>query len=423
MDKKGTLNNLLFAVLTVTPLIMIPYSPDYFYFPKIYFVYIISSIMFISWFFNLRDYRLNFDSVEKIIIVYLVIVIVSTVFSVDYMTSIYGNFGREEGLFAIITYIYLFIVASKNYTFSKKHIKFLLISATIVAIYGISQYFGFDPIPRDPTRINWSGRAFATMGNSNFLGSYLTLILPISVFVYLYTHKNIYLLASGLIYLSLLCTMTRSAWLGTFVSIIILIIYSIIYKLDKKHIVILLATFAFITIVMNNISSGKIIGRFFTIGIDFKRVIEQSPDYQRAGAGRIFIWKRVLKLIPQRPLFGYGLETLGIVFTEHFYSDIIERYNRLIIFDKAHNEYLNIAVTTGIPSLMVYLYFISNIIKKAIKGISKNIMIIPLFCSIIGYLVQGFFNISVVSVAYIYWIMLGILLNMSTESTEGKGVR
>ena len=418
VNKKKGLNNLLLTVLTVTPLIIIPHSLDYSCFPKIYFVYIISATMFVLWFLNREDNKLNFDSVEKVIIIYFFAVIVSTVFSVNYKVSIYGNFKRDEGLFAIIVYIYLFIVANRNYTFSEKHVKFLLISATIVAVYGISQYFGFDPILRDPTRIKWGGRAFATMGNSNFLGSYLTLILPISVFIYFYTHKNIYLLTSGLIYLSLLCTLTRSAWLGALISVIILIIYSIIYKLDKKYIVILLAIFAVITIVMNNISSGKIIGRFFTIGIDFKNVVEQAPNYQKAGAGRIFIWKRVLKLISQRPLFGHGLETLGIVFTEHFYYDIIERYNKLITFDKAHNEYLHIAVTTGIPSLIIYLYFVSNIIIKAIKSVNKNIIIIPLLCSVIGYLVQAFFNISVVSVAYIYWIMLGILLNISTESTE-----
>lgn len=40
-------------------------------------------------------------------------------------------------------------------------------------------------------------------------------------------------------------------------------------------------------------------------------------------------------------------------------------------------------------------------------------MIIPLLCSVIGYLVQAFFNISVVSVAYVYWIALGMLSNIT----------
>ncbi len=418
MNKNKILNNLLLVIYTVTPLIIIPYSSDYFYFPKICFVYMVSTIMIISWFLNRENNRLEFDITEKIIVLYLIAVVISTIFSIDRIVSMYGNFGREEGLFAIIIYIFLFFTANRNYIFSKRHMHFLLISAAIVAVYGIFQYFGFDPIPRDPRRINWSGRAFATMGNPNFLGSYLTLILPISIFTYLYTHKNIYLLTSALIYMSLLCTMTRSAWLGSLTGVIILIAYSVVYKLKKKYIAILLAVLIIITIAMNNISSGRIIGRFFTIGTDFKEIVEQTPDSQKAGAGRIFIWRRVLKIIPQKPLFGYGPETLGTVFTEYFYDDIFERYNRLIVFDKAHNEYLHIAVTTGIPSLAVYLCFVLSIVIKAVKNADKNIIIIPLLCSIIGYLVQAFFNISVVSVAYMFWIMLGILLNISVEAED-----
>ncbi|MGB4313251.1 MAG: O-antigen ligase family protein [Natronincolaceae bacterium] len=412
-NKKEILNRLLLIVLIITPLIIIPYSSDYFYFPKIYFVYIISAIMLVIWFLNREGNKPDFNSVEKPVICYLFIVIISTVFSVNHIISLYGNFRREEGLFAIIVYIYLYIVANRNYIFSEKPVKFLLFSATIIAVYGVFQYFGFDPVPRDLERINWSKRAFATMGNPDFLGSYLVLILPISVFAYFYARKNIYLLTSGLIYLSLLCTMTRSAWLGALFSIAVLTVYSVIYGLGKKHIAILLVIFVIITIVMNNISSGKVIGRFFTIGLDFKKIVNQAPDYQKAGAGRVFIWERVLKLISQRPLFGYGLETLGIVFTERFYCDVVERYNRVIIFDKAHNEYLHIAVTTGVPALMAYLYFVLNIVIKAIKNVGKNIMIIPLLCSVIGYLVQAFFNISVVSVAYVYWIALGMLSNIT----------
>jgi putative inorganic carbon (HCO3(-)) transporter len=54
------------------------------------------------------------------------------------------------------------------------------------------------------------------------------------------------------------------------------------------------------------------------------------------------------------PLFGYGLETLDIVFTEWFCEDIIATYGSMWIVDKAHNEYLHIAVSTGIPSLVLY---------------------------------------------------------------------
>lgn len=174
-----------------------------------------------------------------------------------------------------------------------------------------------------------------------------------------------------------------------------------------------------ITIIMNIVTNGSILGRFLTISNDFVMLIEQQSEYETAGSSRIFIWTRVIKLILNKPLLGYGLENLGTIFSENYMSDVLETFNTFIIFDKAHNEYLNIAVTTGIPSLLVYLTFVAAIIRKTIKYMSEDIILIPIFCSIVGYLVQGFFNISVVCVAYIYWILLGILLNR-IKLNDGK---
>jgi putative inorganic carbon (HCO3(-)) transporter len=91
-----------------------------------------------------------------------------------------------------------------------------------------------------------------------------------------------------------------------------------------------------------------------------------------------------------------------------------------MIFDKAHNEYLQIAYASGIPALLVYLSLVFTVIKTSFKNLNNNPLMIPLLCGVIGYLVQAFFNISVVSVAYIYWIFLGALMHMATNEENNK---
>ena len=49
------------------------------------------------------------------------------------------------------------------------------------------------------------------------------------------------------------------------------------------------------------------------------------------------------------------------------------------------------------------------ILKKNIKFIFKDKIQTALLFGVIGYLIQAFFNISVVSVAPIFWILLGLL--------------
>ena len=78
--------------------------------------------------------------------------------------------------------------------------------------------------------------------------------------------------------------------------------------------------------------------------------------------------------------------------------------------DKAHNEYLQIAATIGIPALIIYLAFVCQIVFKD-KNIFKNNATFILLVPIISYLVQAFFNISTIGVAPIFWLLLGLIQN------------
>lgn len=84
--------------------------------------------------------------------------------------------------------------------------------------------------------------------------------------------------------------------------------------------------------------------------------------------------------------------------------------------DKAHNEYLHIAVTIGIPALILYLTFIALVILPNIKKIFKKESIFIILSVIISYLAQAFFNISTIGIAPLFWVALGILDNKNFEN-------
>lgn len=79
------------------------------------------------------------------------------------------------------------------------------------------------------------------------------------------------------------------------------------------------------------------------------------------------------------------------------------------IFDKAHNEYLQILVTEGIFCFLSYIALYGIIFFYGVKNSIKNkelYLILP----IIGYIVQAFFNISVIEVAPIFYMTLGLCI-------------
>ncbi|WP_179122179.1 O-antigen ligase family protein [Caloramator quimbayensis] len=411
MSKK-IFNIFIICIICIVPLIITPNRLDYYYQAKSYLIYALCLFTSIPFLFEFnKDYFSN-KAIYYTIFVYIFILALSTIFSVNISQSIFGKIYRYEGFLTLICYLIIFIIASSKYIFSKVHLVYLFLSATVISIYGILQYFGYNIVKVDPIRSKWVKYVYSTIGNPNFLGSYLVLILPISIYCFIKSNKILNLLITCLLYTTLLLTNTRSAWIGFALSFLLLVIFSIKNKKDLKSLIFILLIIFSITLLINSYKNNALIKRFDSIVSDAKNASIDSTKSEYSGSTRIFIWKRTLKLIQNSPIIGYGPDTFDIVFMKNYKKDV----NRLIgniIIDKAHNEYLQIAYASGIPALITYLLFLIFAIIDAIKNINKNILIIPLLCSISGYLIQSFFNISVVSVAPVFWAFLGILCKFS----------
>ena len=168
--------------LFLIPLIISPGSNDYFYYPKISFAYSIVMLMLAIQVISSNRKQLKDDLMDMFLLIFIALISVAIAFSEYPLMAVIGKPGRVEGLLTIFAYILLFKFSKRYYKESDKYSSLIILSAVIVSIYGISQYFGFDPIPRDEIRMSWSGRAFSTMGNPNFLGTYMVIILPIPIF-------------------------------------------------------------------------------------------------------------------------------------------------------------------------------------------------------------------------------------------------
>jgi putative inorganic carbon (HCO3(-)) transporter len=151
-------------------------------------------------------------------------------------------------------------------------------------------------------------------------------------------------------------------------------------------------------------------------------LLDREEGYEKAGANRVYIWLRTIDLIKESPWVGYGLENLESVFVEKYSEEMMEIYGKIYLVDRAHNEYLHIAVSSGIPALIAYLIFIVLCLKKGYELTKRDIRYLPYFTAISAYLVQAFFNISVVSVAYIFWIFLGVITNENVFEDEAPTI-
>ncbi|MGL5439580.1 MAG: O-antigen ligase family protein [Filifactoraceae bacterium] len=134
------------------------------------------------------------------------------------------------------------------------------------------------------------------------------------------------------------------------------------------------------------------------------------------GSNRGYIWSRSLPILKESLLFGVGPDAFVAEFP---HGDVVVRSavykTSTIKVDKPHNLYLQIGITQGIVALLVFLVLNGMYIANSFKIYFKkeeysfhDVFGIGIMLGIVGYLGAGMFNDSVVSVAPLYWCLLGI---------------
>ena len=359
--------------------------------------------------------EIKFDKKDKVIFVFLIFAILSTIFALNKKIALLGSEGRYEGLLMIILYVLLYYSSKNFFIFYKHYLKIVFLVVTLIAIYSVCQYYNFMPI-HDLFNIDYTKNfSSGTLGNPNFLGSFITMLLPITMASYLFTDKRIFMIITLILFTSLLCTLTRSAWVAFAIYSFIGLVFVIKTKKRGYFIKtgILLCCFIIIFALINILDTNKkLISRSSNSMNEMSEMITEGVK-DNMGSGRIFIWRLCYENIFKYPLFGCGLDNIKHVL-------ILEQTNEMLYYarnfnkyiDKAHNEYLQIAVTMGIPALVCYLTFIALILENKIKKIFKSKLCFIFCISIIGYLIQAFFNISVIQVAPLFWILLGLSDNI-----------
>lgn len=371
--------------------------------------------------------NIQLDKVDKALLVFYVLIILSTIFSINTITSIIGANNRYEGVLTFTVYFLTYYCAKYYFEYSKLTKYFSITTICLCSIIGILQYYNIFPlyyifnIPFD------ASFASSTFGNRNFFASYLAIVVPTFMALYITKKQKSYLFVSLLSFFAIIVSMTRGAWVGIAFASILGLTYVIKHRskdIIKRtiHIIIgFLVIFIFVlrppqflfNLIPKYTNLDTLNDRIDLMQTELQTAIEDKKVSKSFGSSRIEIWSMVLNIIVQSPLIGTGPDTLADAI---LYMDTHNAINFMLNHgchvDKAHNEYLQIAATIGIPALIAYLVFLILICIKE-KNLLSNDSTFILMIPIISYLFQAFFNISTIGVAPIFWFLLGLVQNES----------
>lgn len=319
------------------------------------FSWILLFLFLVQYIFTKKNHK-NFNQlifIPKIIYLLVWIIIISTIFSDFFYTSLLWNNSKSHSSIMFLNIIWLFIILINSHKkLLNTLIKTTIISSLFVVLIWIKEYFL-------PTFNYWDlwNRALSTFWHPNYLALFILIIIPLiphplthsltggrKVFSY-----NIFLF----ILLIILLFLTKSAWW------ILIFIFYIFYKLINNN------RFRF------NIKN-EIIYLFLWIFI-FSLIFYQFWLITKLHSflSRFFIWETTLRIIfsdIKNVLIWSWLWTLEYIF-DWFKSPFLYIFeNFWFTADRPHN----LAINFFYHFWIIWLYFIFLVIYKIFKNY-KNI--------------------------------------------------
>lgn len=141
---------------------------------------------------------------------------------------------------------------------------------------------------------------------------------------------------------------------------------------------------------------------------------------ETTGTHRIGIWLNALKMWLKHPIFGTGMGTFMKTFADFTGGNLAVFSGGKV--DTCHNEYLQILCVGGIAGLASYLGFIVSLTVGAIKYGNKNRYIFVLLGGMFCYLIQAFFNFSIIITAPVIWTVFGSINNLVRRAENEKDI-
>ncbi|MCR5829310.1 MAG: O-antigen ligase family protein [Lachnospiraceae bacterium] len=146
---------------------------------------------------------------------------------------------------------------------------------------------------------------------------------------------------------------------------------------------------------------------------------------ERFASGRGFIWGKTIPVLLDNLLIGTGPDTFTLAYpNDDLRSSYYGGYENVII-TKPHNMYLQIGVQTGIFSLIAILVFYIWYFVLAITTYTRigkldmfGLAGVGIFCGSFGYMITQFINDSSITVAPIFWTMIGVGITLLMKTRK-----
>jgi len=360
-----------------------------------------------------------------IFVLYMIWTLIACFNSPYKYTAFHGNFYRQEGYYMYINYAGYFLCAFllKNKKLRKILLNTFIISSLFLIII---------------SRVTLSGERFTDIFTNvdidltvfaqfNHYGYYLMMSLMCSLGLFIKEKNKIlkilYIIAFTIISYALIYNNTFGCHIAVFIGLVLYGIYALIKKKDRKLIFIAIAIFVLLYSVTTKYNINLAKYNFTDLADDIKSIYykiagievpatdtdedEAPKDFGKVGTNRMALWINGINFVKESPLLGYGPDNLNPL-----YADVG------IHQDRPHNLLIQLATTSGIPGMLLYVTAVGIIVVKGIIKLLKNDKGKIVLLIVVTYLISAMFGNSMFYTSPYFFIALGSLMNSNLEKKE-----
>jgi len=354
----------------------------------------------------------------------------------------YGIFseGLKNWLFLIVNAILVYYIPS-YFSDDGTRRKFMLAvfwAGWLASVYGILQYFGIEyfwPRVLNP----FGGRSVSTFGNPNFLSSYLVLLIPPAYVLFVkaesFFKRAFYLVFLMTYFSALLCTLTRSSWVGCAASMGIVMLF--FYKYEKAELLknfkkFVVLPFGLMVLFMLFWPKSSISGYNPGVIGRLAESVSKKEGYYGAWDQRKLIWSCAWHMVDERPVLGkgWGCFELFYPFYQGRHLFLPEYIGFRTHANNCHNEILEIWSQVGTVGFGIYLWLLASVVGFSlfmIKNLTgdKKLLAAGLFASLVGLWFDNLLNVSLhfAIPAFLYWWNMGLLVSLSKQEEKTVEIR
>ncbi|MEO4054103.1 O-antigen ligase family protein [Solibacillus sp. CAU 1738] len=395
---------------------------------------------------------------------FVIAIVLSTIFSPNISIALSGQYNRADGAISWLCYVALMFIAM-NISYPKNTIRYIMYAMmpfVFINLYIITMnFYGKDLLQNaavqkfvsmllpEGASISQGSHLVGTLNQWNYMSGMFA-IMTVMYLAWAIISKNWGETIVGAITASasvaiMFMSISTSGFLTVVISLIVVLIIFIKAPM-KKNAFVAIMLFLVTTVPIFHIlaskndlvwkesfgfmfdsnpyeetSSQTTLNHFGNFGLKQAYAADQTFELPvlpekgwSLGSGRMYIWDKTLDLVADRPILGYGLDSIVYNFPHYNIDARSGNNSENTIVDKPHNLYIGILYGTGVIGALALLLILLSTAFTGAKAFvdKKKLQMTVLFIGVFAFGVQALFNDSLPGVTPIVFVFMGILISL-----------